>query len=130
MTISQKTILAKLRKICLKLPDAKETYIWGHPHFRVRGKIFLSFTEYKGEWGLSLKVGRLMQGIFLNDPRFIRAPYVGRYGWVMLRIEAAPLNWTEIPALVRGSYQLVAAGALKKPRRKKRPRTNKRTRGI
>jgi len=115
---SQKAILAKLRKICSKLPDAKETYTWGHPHFRVRGKIFLSFTEYKGEWGLSLKVGKLMQGVFLNDPRFLRAPYVGRYGWVMLRLHAAPLNWVEIRELIEESYRQTSPPAKRTPSRR------------
>jgi predicted DNA-binding protein (MmcQ/YjbR family) len=116
---SQKTVLAKLRKICLSLPDTEETRLWEHPHFRVRGKIFVSFGEYKGEWGISLKVGELMQGVFLGDPRFFRAPYVGKYGWVMLRVDAVPLNWTEIRGLVKGSYQLVAATAPRKRRVKK-----------
>lgn len=125
MTNSQKTCLAKLRKTCLALPGAKVTHTWGHPHFRVREKIFVSFGEYKGEWGISLKVGRLMQGVFLDDPRFFRAPYVGKYGWVTLRLDAAPLNWVEIRELVKGSYQLVAAGAPKKRRTNKLPRTTR-----
>lgn len=116
---------ANLRKICLALPNTEETYMWDHPHFHVRGKIFVSFSEYKGEWGISLKVGELMQGVFLNDPRFFRAPYVGKYGWVTLRLDAAPLNWTEIRGLVRGSYQLVAAAAPKKRRINKRTRKNR-----
>lgn len=111
---SEKAILARLQKICLALPDTKLAYIWDHPHFRVRGKIFVSFSESKGEWGISLKVGELMQGVFLNDARFFRAPYVGKYGWVTLRVDAAPLNWAEIRELVKGSYQLVAAKALRR----------------
>jgi predicted DNA-binding protein (MmcQ/YjbR family) len=119
VTSRDKTILGKLRKICLALPHTEETYMWEHPHFRVRGKIFISFTEYKGEWGISLKVGELMQGIFLEDPRFFRAPYVGKYGWVTLRVDAAPLNWTEIRELIKGSYQLIAPRVKKKePRRR------------
>jgi predicted DNA-binding protein (MmcQ/YjbR family) len=125
MTSRDKTVLDKLRRICLGLPDTEETYIWEHPHFRVRGKIFVSFGEYKGEWGITLKVGELMQGVFLDDPRFFRAPYVGKYGWVTLRAEAAPLIWTEIRELVKGSYQLVAPKANKiVPQRKKKSRRN------
>lgn len=120
-----KTVHAKLRKICLALPDTEETCIWDYPHFRVRRKIFVSFSEYKGEWGISLKVGELMQGVFLNDPRFFRAPYVGKYGWVTLRLDAAPLNWTEIREIVKGSYHLVAAAAPKKRQTKKTARKSR-----
>lgn len=119
---SEKAILARLKEICLALPDTKLTYIWDHPHFRVRGKIFVSFGEYKGAWGISLKVGELMQGVFLNDPRFFCAPYVGKYGWLTLRVDAAPVNWIEIRELVKCSYKLVSAGAKRdEPRRRKRP---------
>lgn len=115
---SEKTILARLKKVCLALPGTKLTYIWDHPHFRVRGKIFVSFCKYKGEWGITLKVGEVMQGVFLNDARFFRAPYVGKYGWVTLRVDAAPLNWTEIRELVKGSYLSVAATANTSTRKK------------
>ena len=32
--------LARLREICLSLPDATEKIAWGDPTFRVRDKIF------------------------------------------------------------------------------------------
>jgi hypothetical protein len=34
------SILARVRKICLALPNTKETLTWGQPHFRVGEKIF------------------------------------------------------------------------------------------
>lgn len=49
-----------------------------------------------------MKVEKELQGIFLDDPRFFRTPYIGKHG-VTLKVCAAPLNWTEIKALVRGS---------------------------
>ena len=56
-----------------------------------------------------MKVEKELQAIFLDDPRFLRTPHIGKHGWVTLKVYAAPLNWTEIKALVRGSYRLVAA---------------------
>lgn len=122
--ISEESILKKLRKICLRLRDAEETISFGHPTFRVRGgKIFAVLETYKGELGICVNVGKLMQGIFLDDQRFFRTPYVGRYGWVTLRVYAAPLNWKEIAELVKGSYLLAATKPAKKQRRsaKRRP---------
>ena len=55
-----------------------------------------------------MKVGTLLQGVFLEDPRFFRTPSIGKHGWVTLRVYAAPLNWNEIRELVKGSYHLVA----------------------
>ena len=119
--ISEQAILKRLRKICGGLPDTTETFTFGHPNFRVGNKIFAVLEEYKGELGICVKVGTLLQGVFLDDPRFFRTPYIGKHGWVTLRAHAAPLNWTEIRELVKGSYQMVAA---KKPL-KKRPSRSK-----
>ena len=113
--LSEDAILKKLRKICLALPAAEETISHGHPTFRLRGgKIFAVLETWKGELGICVNVGKLMQGMFLDDPRFFRTPYVGKYGWVTLRVRAARLNWAEIRDLAKGSYELAAP---KKPRR-------------
>jgi predicted DNA-binding protein (MmcQ/YjbR family) len=106
--LAEKTILGKLRKICLSLPKTAETVTFGHPTFQVQGKTFAVLEEYKGELGICLKVGTLLQGVFLDDSRFFRTPYIGKHGWVTLRVHAAPLNWREIRGLVKGSYDLVA----------------------
>lgn len=113
--ISEESILRKLRRICLRLQDAEETVSFGHPTFRVRGgKIFAVLETYKNELGICVNVGKLMQGIFLDDPRFFRTPYIGKHGWVTLRVYAAPLNWKEIAELVKGSYLLAATRPAKK----------------
>ena len=106
--IPEIAVLKKLRKICLRLPGATEGITFGHPTFRVAGKMFAVLEEYKGELGICLKVGKLLQGVFLEDARFFRTPYIGKHGWVTLRMHAAPLNWNEVRQLVEGSYGMVA----------------------
>jgi predicted DNA-binding protein (MmcQ/YjbR family) len=64
-----------------------------------------------------------LQGLFLDDSRFFRTPYVGKHGWVTLKVYAARLNWTEVRDLVRGSYRLVAAA---RPGKRQAPRRNSR----
>jgi predicted DNA-binding protein (MmcQ/YjbR family) len=107
--LSEAQILERLRKICRDLVEATETVTFGHPTFQVNGKTFSVLEEYKSELGICVKVEKELQAIFLDDPRFLRTPYIGKHGWVTLKVYAAPLNWTEIKALVRGSYRLVAA---------------------
>jgi predicted DNA-binding protein (MmcQ/YjbR family) len=106
--LSQDAVLKRLRKICLRLPAATEGIAFGHPTFRVERKLFAVLEEYKGELGICLKVGTLLQGVFLDDPRFFRTPYIGKHGWVTLRVHAAPLDWNGIRELVKSSYDLVA----------------------
>ena len=104
---SEAAVLERLRAICSRLPEAKETRTFGHPTFQVRGKTFAVLEEYKGELGIALKVGLELQSVFLNDSRFFRTPYIGKHGWVTLRVHGAPLNWKEIGSLVKGSHRLV-----------------------
>ena len=75
--------------------------------------MFAVLEEYKGELGICMKVEKELQGIFLDDARFFRTPYIGKHGWVTLKVYAARLNWTEVKDLVRGSYCLVSAVAPK-----------------
>lgn len=120
--ISEAAILKKLREVSLALPNAKETVTFGHPTFQIEKKTFAVLEEYKGELGICVKVGELLQDLFLKDARFFRTPYVGKYGWVTLRVYAAPLNWHEIRELVKGSYLMVAPTPKRRPKRKQRPR--------
>ncbi len=101
------SILKRLRKICLRLPGVTETVTFGHPTFQAQGKSFAVLEEYKGELGIAIRVGKLMLGIFLKDPRFFLTPYAGKHGWVTLRVYAAPLDWVEIRGLLEGSFELV-----------------------
>ena len=55
-----------------------------------------------------MKVEKELQELFLADARFFRTPYVGKHGWVTLKVHAAPLDWDEIRELLAGSYRLVA----------------------
>jgi predicted DNA-binding protein (MmcQ/YjbR family) len=120
--LSEGAILRRLRTICLRLPGATEGLSFGHPTFRVQKKMFAVLEEYKGELGICLKVGKLLQGVFLDDPRFFRTPYIGQHGWVTLRAYAAPLDWNEVRELVKCSYDLVAPA-------KSRPRPKKKRKG-
>jgi predicted DNA-binding protein (MmcQ/YjbR family) len=69
-TVSESTVLAKIRRICEKLPLASETVTFGHPTFQLNGKTFAVLEVYKGELGLALKVEQSLQSVFLKDPRF------------------------------------------------------------
>ena len=112
-------LLTRLRKICSQLPDVEETVTFGHPTFKVAGKTFAVFEEYKSELGLALKVEKELQPIFLKDPRSYLTPYIGKHGWVTLRMNTKPLDWTEVREVLRDSYRLIATnrvGAKRKAR--------------
>ena len=101
-------LLARIRKICGRLPRVSETVTFGHPTFQVAGKTFAVFEEYKGDLGLALKVEQVLQHVFLKDPRFYLTPYIGKHGWVTLRMATTPSDWKEVGEMLKGSYRLVA----------------------
>jgi len=111
-------LLTRLRGICSRLPDVTETVTFGHPTFQVAGKTFAVFEEYKGELGLAFKVEKEIQSVFLKDPRFYRTPYIGKHGWVTLRMQNHPVKWTEVRELVKGSLELVRSDKARRQRRR------------
>lgn len=93
-----------LRRLALRLPEATEEVTWGDVNFRVRGKIFC----FPGETSLTVKADPEELDALLGDPRFQKAAYVGRFGWVTMTLTASGMDWDEIDELVRTSYCLVA----------------------
>jgi hypothetical protein len=104
--------LARLRKMSLGLPEAKEKVAWGDPTFRVRDKIFaMQKGNYEGgRPSLWLKGADGAQAMLVEaEPkRFFVPPYVGNKGWIGIYLDGAEPNWGMIRDLIEQSYQLVA----------------------
>ena len=106
---------ARLRAICLALPDTTEKVAWGEPTWRVRGKIFAQLDDHHhgadhlAVW-LPAPLGEQEAMVFTDPARFFRPPYVGPRGWVGVRIDRRP-NWTVVAKLVEQAYAMVAAPA-------------------
>jgi len=109
--LTEEAVLRRLRKFVSAFPARPKPGRWPS-HFSNCKKDFAVLEEYKGELGICFKVGELLQGVFLKDVRFFRTPYIGKHGWVTLRVHAAPLDWKEVGELAKGSYQLVEPKAL------------------
>jgi hypothetical protein len=76
-----------VRRLALALPEAEEVVTWGTDlTFRVRGKIFAITGE--GADGVSIKATiDAQEDLLALDPAtFSKAAYVGRYGWVSVRL--------------------------------------------
>lgn len=104
-------MIARLRRICLALPEAEERETWDTPNFRVRGKIFcMAPLEPAALW---VKAPRGSQELLIEaaPERFFRPPYLGHKGWVGMRLTSEP-DWAEVAALVARSHSLVAPRSL------------------
>jgi len=111
--------LARLREICLALPQAGEKVSHGRPAFHTK-KIFALFggvvpgDHYNDRWAQSV--------VFLPDPgehdalladeRFFHPAYYGPSGWVGLDLRVAGVDWAEVAELVDASYRNTATKTL------------------
>lgn len=108
--------VARLRAICLALPDANERLSHGGPTwFAGRGKVFATLDDHHhGAPHLSvwLPAGEAQQALIESDPkRFFRPPYVGGRGWVGVVLDTRP-DWKMVAYLVEKAYRLVASRTL------------------
>lgn len=101
--------LARLREICLALPEGIEQETWEIPTFRVRAKIFAMYTANDDRPAVWCKAPPGAQAILIgaDDDRFFRPPYVGHKGWIGIHLDARP-NWREVALLVQRSYRMTA----------------------
>jgi predicted DNA-binding protein (MmcQ/YjbR family) len=97
---------ARLRTLCLGLPEAEERETWNMPTFRVRGRIYAMAQRRDGP-AVWVKAPPVSQAMLLEaDPRrFSAPPYPGPKGWAGIRLSGKP-DWAEVAALVRRSYSL------------------------
>ena len=99
--------LKKMREICLALPDTKETFTWGEPHFRVGEKIFAGYGTEKGRKVAGFKLERAHAAAIVERPGFRPAAYVGHAGWVSMDVGPGT-DWDGVRDMVLESYRLIA----------------------
>ena len=106
--------VARLRRICLALPEAHEVEAWGEPTFRVRNKVFAMYASANthhggGRHAVWCKAGPGNQALMVaaEPSRYFAPPYVGPSGWIGIWLDRNP-DWKEVAALMRDSYRLIA----------------------
>jgi len=105
--------VARLRSICLALPEAGERISHGEPTwFAGKGKVFAMLdnhhhgAEHLAVW-LPQPPGVQEELIEADAKRFFRPPYVGVRGWVGVVLDKAP-DWGLVKSLVRDAFVHVA----------------------
>ena len=106
---------ARLRAICLALPEASEELMRRGPSYRVADKIFAlerPWHDWRALW-CKVPVGSREILLEAEPTRFFVPPYFGAKGWVGVHLDEK-VDWREIEAVVRRSYRLVAPKRLAK----------------
>jgi hypothetical protein len=106
-------VLARLRKLCLALPETSERLSHGAPTFFVRGKrsFLMVLRNHHGDGRFAIWCAApagLQQMLVEADPeRFFVPPYVGHRGWLGVRLDRG-LDWDELAGIVEDAYAEVA----------------------
>jgi hypothetical protein len=108
--------LARLRRICLGLPEVSERRSHGEPAWFVRGKrLFVTFADRHHDDRVAFWCAAppgAQEALVANRPdRFFRPPYVGHRGWLGVVLDG-DVDWGEVADIVTEAYRAVAPRAL------------------
>jgi predicted DNA-binding protein (MmcQ/YjbR family) len=106
-------VLARLRKLCLDLPEAMEKVSHGEPVWFVRKRSFVMFADHHHDDRVAFWCAAPLgaQEELVDDERYFRPPYVGHRGWLGVYLDV-PLDWDEVAEVVRDAYRVVAPKSL------------------
>ena len=95
-----------VRRLALSFPEAEERETWGHPTFRVRGKMFMAMSE--DGTSASVKAARDAQAALVgSEPTTFSIPaYVGHHGWVGVTL--AKVDPDELRELITEAWLMSA----------------------
>lgn len=113
----QQDALARMRALCLALPETNERPSHGAPTFFVRDKkTFVMFhDDHHGDGRLAIWCAAppgLQATLVDEEPeRFFVPAYVGHRGWLGVRLDVDP-DWAELAGIVEDAYRVVAPKTL------------------
>ena len=109
----QDRVLARIRKVCLALPDTSEKLSHGEAAFFRKKRSFLSTDAYHhGSEHYSVWVAAPIGAqdlLVRSDPEvFFVPPYVGYRGWVGVRLDDDP-DWDAVERIIADGYDEIAS---------------------
>lgn len=127
--VDSEGLTARVREICLRLPEATERLSHGSPAFYVRDKkqFVMLWPDGHHDHGFphlwcAAPPGAQASLTAADPGRFFRPPYVGGRGWIGVRldgagvdwagVDGAGVDWAEIAELCEDAYRTVAPARL------------------
>jgi len=109
--MKKSAILARVRKLCLALPEATEKLSHGSPTWFVKKTFVMYLDDHHGDGRLALWCAAapgVQDELVSQEPdRFFVPPYVGGRGWIGVRLDRDP-DWNEIAEIIEDAYREVA----------------------
>lgn len=105
--------LVRITKICFAFPEAERDYNGQHASFLIRKKTFAYYLDDHHGDGIVAVTCKVLPGdnaalSAANPKKFYIPAYLGPRGWVGLRLDAGPIDWAEVSALLTWSYKRTA----------------------
>lgn len=97
----------RVRRICLRYPEATEKLSFGRPHFLAGKNFAFVGATMQRPYSLVVKPDPESRRAEDQDPRFFVPPYWGPSGWRGIDIGAGT-DWDEIAELIDESYRQIA----------------------
>lgn len=106
--------LARVRELCLALPESDEKVSHGRPAFFTK-KVFAYYggsVKTGDEWtehssAVMVQPDPADRTALLEDPRTFAPAYLGPSGWIGINLDV-DTDWTEIAELLDASFRLTA----------------------
>lgn len=103
-------VLARLRALCVALPEVTEKLSHGEPTWFVR-RTFVMYADRHHDdrvaFWCAAPPGAQEEMIATDPARFFRPPYVGHRGWLGVYLDV-DVDWVEIGEIVTDAYRTVA----------------------
>jgi hypothetical protein len=111
----------RVRTVALALPGVEERETWAKPTFRVGGRLFLTLTPDGSSATMKASLDD-QRALIATEPHiFTAAAYLGRHGWVTVRIDRCDPE--ELQHLIEEAWRLRAPRQLtERPRGATAPR--------
>ena len=109
--------LARIRRLCLALPETSERLSHGSPTWFIREKrsFVMYLDDHHGDGRLAIwcaaPAGVQEQLVEQEPGRFFRPPYVGHRGWLGVQLDVDP-DWGEMAEICADAYRQVAPKTL------------------
>lgn len=119
---ARRSFLARIRKVCLSLPETSERLSHGAPAFFIRGKrTFVTYMDNHhndGRLAIWCAAPPEIQAVLVRgaSKHYFVPPYVGHLGWIGVRLDRG-IRWNRIVEAIEDAYLVAAPKKLVKAAR-------------
>ena len=118
-TLAEDPRVQRLAEVCSRLPEVEQRVHADFIEYRVRTKLFAYFLNGHDPDGVvsicvKSELGENVDRAGSHPDLYYLPPYIGKRGWFGIRVDRGRINWKDVEAAVRQSYQLVAPKSLLK----------------